>query len=279
MRKLYILSILVLVTMACSTIAISPKVFERAISVQTPVIPVTGGDGFQGCGSAIVPVQNAAYEQTIVEKTNEIRMQNGLPPLKRVDELNEAARYHVADMSVDNYFSHDTYNVVNNHLVMNCDVWTRLESYYKNWQAMGENIAAGQHTPESAMEGWMNSPDHKHNILSTEFWEIGVGFFEGSGDYRYYWAQDFGKVNDRYPLVIDGEKAVTKTVNVPVYIYGSDWTTMRLRNDQGEWTAWMVFKNQLDWTLPNTSGQHTVTAEMRGNGLTATSEDTITFQP
>jgi uncharacterized protein YkwD len=279
MRKFYILSVLVLVTLACSTIAMSPKVFERAISVETPVIPVTGSDGFQGCGSSSVAVQNADYEQKIVEQTNEIRMQNGLPPLKRVDSLNDAARYHAADMSVDNYFSHDTYNLVDNQLTMNCDVWSRLESYYKDWQAMGENIAAGQHTPESAMDGWMNSPEHKHNILSKDFWEIGVGFFEGKGDYRYYWAQDFGRVNDRYPLVIDGEKAATRSVNVSIYIYGSDWQSMRLRNDQGEWTPWIDFQNQFDWALPNTPGQHTVSAEMRGKGLSAMTEDSITLQP
>jgi uncharacterized protein YkwD len=279
MRKFYILSVLVLVALACSTIAISPQVFERAISLETPVIPVTGSEGFEGCGNATVLVQNADFEQAIVEQTNAIRKQYDLPPLKRMGELNDAARYHAADMSVENYFSHDTYNLNDANLVLNCEVWSRLESYYKNWQAMGENIAAGQYNPESAMDGWMNSPDHKHNILSKDFWEIGVGFFQGGGDYRFYWVQDFGRVTGRYPLVIDGEKAVTSTENVSIYIYGTDWQSMRLLNDQGEWTPWIDFQNQFDWVLPNTPGQHTVTAQLRGKGLSTETEDTITLSP
>ena len=41
------------------------------------------------------------------------------------------------------------------------------------------------------MEGWMNSPGHRENILNPDLTELGVGFYQGSGSYRYYWTQCF----------------------------------------------------------------------------------------
>ncbi|MFR8235885.1 MAG: CAP domain-containing protein [Anaerovoracaceae bacterium] len=55
--------------------------------------------------------------------------------------------------------------------------------------AAGENIAAGYDTPQAVMNGWMNSPGHRSNILSSDFAYIGVGCYEANG--RLYWTQIF----------------------------------------------------------------------------------------
>lgn len=273
-RLILLLSLIALVIIACPSTAIATQVFNQSISQPAPQIPVTGQQSFSGCGGAVVQPIDPAYEQAIVEQTNQIRMQNGLPPLRRVVNLDESARYHAADMSATNYFNHNTFNRVDGKLSQVCDTWNRIEAYYTNWEALAENIAAGQRTPEMAMNGWMNSPDHRHNILSDSYWEIGVGFYEGQGEYRYYWDQNFGRRDGVYPLVVDGEKAQTSARTVPVYIYG-DWKEMRLRNDDGSWTNWIAFHNSFNWNLPDKSGTHTVTAEMRGPTGQATSSDTI----
>jgi uncharacterized protein YkwD len=52
-------------------------------------------------------------------------------------------------------------------------------SYY----AYGENIAWGsgaQGSPDTAFDFWMNSPDHRPNILSEKLRQIGVGACTGS---------------------------------------------------------------------------------------------------
>jgi len=41
----------------------------------------------------------------------------------------------------------------------------------------GENLAVGQKTPEEVVEGWMNSPGHRANILRSSFKSIGVGCY------------------------------------------------------------------------------------------------------
>jgi hypothetical protein len=134
---------------------------------------------------------------------------------------------------------------------------------------LGENIAWGYTTPQGVMNGWMNSQGHRNNILNSEFWEIGVGYYDGN-----YWVQDFGRRSGVYPLVINNEAAQTDSPQVTLYVYGT-WNEMRLRNDDQPWTAWQRFQNSLTWQLPNVRGEHTVTVEMRTSTKSATSSDSI----
>lgn len=53
---------------------------------------------YTGCGGATAPVVNAGYEQEVVELVNEFRAEYSLPPLKRMTELDNSARYHATDM-------------------------------------------------------------------------------------------------------------------------------------------------------------------------------------
>ena len=271
--RLFLVSVLALLLLACPSAVFATQVFNEVAS-QQEVVPVTGDVTFGNCGGPEIPAIHPEFEQAIIEQTNEIRMQHDLPPLKHVEELDKSARYHTADMSVSNYFSHETQRRTGENLVTVCDTWNRIETYYTDWLALAENIAAGQRTPEMAMDGWMNSPDHRHNILSDHYSEIGVGYFEGNGEYRYYWGQNFGRRNGIFPIVLNGEKARTSTNEVPVYVYG-EFDSMRLRVDDGEWSGWLPFENDFVWALPNTPGTHTVTVELRGKGLYTTSSDTI----
>jgi uncharacterized protein YkwD len=244
-----------------------------------PPVSVQSGDifaAYTGCGGINAPAINAAYEQQVVELVNAERAAVGRPPLKRVVELDRAARYHATDMGQDDYFDHDTYDRSGGTLVNTCAWSARIQSYYANWSWLGENIAAGRSTPQQAMDAWMNSQGHKDNILNSGFWEIGVGYYAGSGDYYHYWVQDFGRRNGVYPVVINREAATTDTLNVSLYIYGQGtWTEMRLRNDDGSWTAWMPFQSSLNWALDGMGGDRTVWVELRNGGQTTLSSDTI----
>jgi hypothetical protein len=139
---------------------------------------------------------------------------------------------------------------------------------------LAENIAHGQLTPGDVMDAWMNSPGHQDNILSPDVWETGVGYYAGGGD--RYWVQDFGRRGGVYPIVINREAASTDTANVSLYIYGQGTISqMRLRNDDGSWTAWQPFQSTLSWTLPGAAGEHTVWVELREGDQTRLSSDSI----
>ena len=70
------------------------------------------------------------------------------------------------------------------------------------------------------------------------------------------------------------EASVTQDPQVNLYIYG-DWSEVRLRNDEENWSDWLPFHNSLTWNLPMSNGEHLVTAEMRNGEASATSQDTI----
>lgn len=237
--------------------------------VETQVEPGESGvePQYTGCSRVNVAVQNAAYEQQVVDLVNLRRAENSLPPLKRNTDLDYAARFHSKDMHDDGYTAHDSYDGD----TMVC-VWSaRISNFYSGWSTLGENIAWGYTTPAAVMQGWMNSSGHKANILGSGYREFGVGY------YSNYWTQDFGARSGVYPLVINREAASTTAPQVNLYIYRQDstWTEMRLRNDSGTWSAWQAFAADKAWTLDWTGGTRTVTVEVRKGSTVRQASDTI----
>jgi uncharacterized protein YkwD len=244
-----------------------PVVLCATLAVTAPFSALLlAAPAFTGCGGATVEPTNPQFEQRVVELVNAARLAEGLPPYKHSPELANAARYHAADMQQDDYFQHDTFDVGGDEHIFGCHWYERLQTYYPITQA-GENIAAGHRTPEELVNGWLNSPGHRRNILSTS-WEIGVGFFD------FYWVQDVSRRDNVYPLVINREAATTDTVDVTLYLYGS-WDELRLRNDGSEWSGWQPFSNEVTWQLAAIPGLRLVEAEMRTSATSALSSDTV----
>ncbi|MCR4739658.1 MAG: CAP domain-containing protein [Lachnospiraceae bacterium] len=55
----------------------------------------------------------------------------------------------------------------------------------------GENLAFGYYTADEVLDGWMNSPTHRENILYPTFTKISISVYVDD-DGTYYWAQEFG---------------------------------------------------------------------------------------
>lgn len=121
----------------------------------------------------------SAYEQKVVDLTNQERAKNGIAALKVDTALSKVAREKSLDMSKNGYFSHTspTYG----------SPFDMMKQFGISYQYAGENIAMGQRTPEEVVQAWMNSEGHRKNILSANFNYIGVGYVE-SGN---YWTQMF----------------------------------------------------------------------------------------
>ncbi len=227
-----------------------------------------------GCGGVQVSTANAEFEEKILQLTNDIRHANGLLPFKRVSFLDDAAHFHATDMGLDDYFSHTSHDRVNGQLVESCRWNDRVKLYYPSWAAIAENIAAGYQTPETVVQGWMNSPGHRANILNANNWEIGIGYYTGSGNYRHYWVQDFGRRYDVYPLILNRDIGSTTSGDLTVNLYG-EWQDVRFRTDNGIWSGWQPFQTSMTWRLLGTVGLHTVHVEMRKDGEIFSSSDTI----
>ena len=145
-----------------------------AVSVSTP------------SGSATPATTNDSFIQKVFELTNEQRQQAGLQPLQMNQKLDDTAEAHSQDMAVNHYFSHNSLD--------GSSASARADKEGYNYSTFGENIAAGQATPEEVVQGWMNSPGHRANILNPNFKDIGVGYYYLANDsgYHSYWTQDFG---------------------------------------------------------------------------------------
>ncbi|MFB4165156.1 CAP domain-containing protein [Alteribacillus sp. JSM 102045] len=122
------------------------------------------------------------FEQEVIRLTNEEREKQGLEPLESYSELSDVARDKSEDMRDAGYFSHNSPNYGS--------PFDMMDTYGIEYQGAGENIAAGQQSPEQVVEGWMNSEGHRENILNADFTHIGVGHAEG-GSYGNYWTQMF----------------------------------------------------------------------------------------
>ena len=120
-----------------------------------------------------------AYEAEVVRLVNDIRQKNGLKPLAQDWQLSRVARYKSEDMRKLGYFSHTspTYG----------SPFDMMRSFGISYRSAGENIAKGYKTPEAVVNGWMNSPGHRANILNSTYTHIGVGYV-ASGN---YWTQMF----------------------------------------------------------------------------------------
>ncbi|BDG35019.1 CAP domain-containing protein [Saccharococcus caldoxylosilyticus] len=57
--------------------------------------------------------------------------------------------------------------------------FTVMKNFGIRYCTAGENIAAGQRTPQEVVNAWMNSPGHRANILNKNFTHIGVGYAKG----------------------------------------------------------------------------------------------------
>lgn len=120
----------------------------------------------------------------VLELVNQERAKQGLKALTLSNELTNVATKKAQDMADNGYFDHTSPTYGSPFEMM-----SRFGIQYKS---AGENIAAGQKTPQEVMNSWMNSSGHRANILNADFEQIGIGYVTG-GKYGTYWVQMFKK--------------------------------------------------------------------------------------
>jgi len=113
----------------------------------------------------------ASQEQLVIEQTNQIRAQAGLPALTLDSRLMQSAAAKATDMATRGYFGHanpDGYHM---------SYWINGAGY--TYSLAGENLAKGFYDLDRLMNAWVASPGHYKNLVQPEFTNIGVGMAEG----------------------------------------------------------------------------------------------------
>lgn len=122
------------------------------------------------------------FANRVLELVNQERTIRGLNSLTSIINLSSAAQARAKE-TVEK-FSHTRPD--------GTSCFTIFDEYNVAHGYAGENIAAGQDTPEAVVTAWMNSSGHKANILNKNYKHLGVGCYT-TDDSRYgiYWCQMF----------------------------------------------------------------------------------------
>lgn len=102
----------------------------------------------------------------LLSGTNVARSSNGLGGFGLNSQLNSAAQAKAQDMAAKNYWAHTSPD--------GTEPWYFFQQAGYTYIRAGENLAYGFMTSQSAIDGWMNSPSHKANILG-DYAEVGFG--------------------------------------------------------------------------------------------------------
>ncbi|MEE9332121.1 MAG: immunoglobulin-like domain-containing protein [Methylophilaceae bacterium] len=123
-----------------------------------------------------------------------------VPAVSWSNALYQAAYEHSQDLALSNTFSHDGSGTVSDWsgfaLNKQSDMVDRVTTYGYNWGRLSENISAGtvRDTAQEAIDSWLDSPGHCHNMMDANVTEVGMAIFTNqSSTYTNYWTQNFGK--------------------------------------------------------------------------------------
>jgi uncharacterized protein YkwD len=140
---------------------------------------VAGGEACQNTDITPAADNLATVNAAILCLVNGERAAASLAPLTQSSQLDKAASGMAARMVSEHFFAHETPDGKN--------VVDRVQptGYIPNsgdW-VVGENLAWGSgalSTPQAIVNGWMNSPGHKANVLAPDYKDIGLAAALGS---------------------------------------------------------------------------------------------------
>lgn len=112
---------------------------------------------------------------------NRVRVDWGLPALRHDHKLEQVAEAYARRMATEGFYSHSDPE--------GKSVLDRVTAAGYEWAVVGENLARVRTKPgneiEFAVNGWMNSPVHRANILRADYSESAVGMAEAADGATY----------------------------------------------------------------------------------------------
>lgn len=107
----------------------------------------------------------------LLQETNQKRAENGAGPLRINSELSVAAQKKADDMFAKDYWAHNNPDGVT--------PWGFIKNSGYDYAYAGENLARGFTTTSDAINAWMASPDHRRNMLSKNYQDVGFSIQSG----------------------------------------------------------------------------------------------------
>lgn len=141
------------------------------------------------------------FAQESIALVNQARTQAGLTRLTEDPVLGRVALAYSQRMANENFYGHVD--------PQGKQVSDRIAAAGYLAQMSAENIARGQPDPATVVEGWLNSPGHRANIMNPQLRAIGAGYaFTPTPPYSHYWTHVFatpdasvGRDRNSYPAL------------------------------------------------------------------------------
>jgi uncharacterized protein YkwD len=155
---------------------ISPKANHKTNALKHGV---AAGDSCNDGGLTPDDSNIAQLNAAILCLVNAERADNGLPALNHVAELDQSSQGMCQRMVTEHFFAHET---PDGKTVVDRVKPTGYIPNSGDW-VVGENLAWGSgalSTPQAIVNGWMNSPGHRANILAPDYKDIGMATCNGS---------------------------------------------------------------------------------------------------
>jgi uncharacterized protein YkwD len=112
---------------------------------------------------------------SLLSYTNTERQDNYESRLTLSNNLDSAAQAKAEDMAKNNYWSHISPS--------GKTPWDFMNAAGYSFRLAGENLAYGFSSAQATISGWMNSPEHRANILGNGYRNVGFGV-ASSSDYQ-----------------------------------------------------------------------------------------------
>lgn len=110
--------------------------------------------------------------QDLLNATNQKRQEAGVGALALNDQLTNAAAGKAQDMFASNYWAHVSPS--------GKTPWDFIKGAGYNYIYAGENLARGFTSTNDVINAWMASTDHRANLLSPHYQDVGFAVQEGS---------------------------------------------------------------------------------------------------
>ncbi len=149
-----------------------PHIIRRhgLVAVLLIVIAVQVGYNTITQGSVLGQV-NQITQSELLQDTNQQRSTKGLPNLTANPELTRAAAAKGKDMLARQYWAHDAPD--------GTLPWKWIADTGYDYDYAGENLARNFTTNNGVMTAWMNSAEHRDNIMSPHYTDVGFGVVDG----------------------------------------------------------------------------------------------------
>lgn len=148
-----------------------------------------GYNVFVAHSSKVLGFATAISQSELIRLTNQTRVANGVGVLKENALLDQSAKLKAQNMFQEDYWAH--------YSPSGKSPWYWFDQAGYVYTLAGENLARDFDTSQGVIDGWMNSPTHRANMLAPGYRDIGMAVVNGvlQGHQTTLVVQHFGATN------------------------------------------------------------------------------------